>query len=630
MQMSLQSLTIAMSLGGIQYLFQTTLQPSIVSALQKMTMPAPSINLPSPLLFNPGQGAAAAAEPGWPPMHFPTYWAVNASVSLSNGSLENFSPTFQEITQGTDGEFTVKMSAENLVVDYNWNESYDEQKCAWDGSPREKGCIDQGQQNNSYQYKLGIGTWSIVIVFKFQYSANGWQLSLVSANSTTDNLSPNIPSNSVVHRTGEDLCFKPAIVTNAENALKNIDFSGAVKGALEQVFKTIPKSGQITPDIAFDFSMGPSGITFPNSSGLATGVVGTATWKGTVYPGTNPPQLKLPQVPTSRHLSYYISDYSINALFWAFFSAGLLETLATEANTGGNSSLLNTRTFMSSPAQVIYDKYPNAPMTANINALSAPTVAIQQVYEPTAQALNKCLPPLPKKILDELQGMEANIYVSESAFFTDLVNFLGEADADTYKTVIESAALSVAAVATYSNQVIMNVLWQGNTIPVLTYDISETDTLDAFVLAHSGTTQTLQFVPSIIPTLTTATFVSSPFHKIDVMGFPYIYNLALRPVFAAAAKAVGKAGVALPRIQGFNFLFDNATINLEQGYASVLTDVMHTNDNGALYFQSKRRLQPAESNGAATAATRKNWSAMPPERPLPPLPAEWSHLNQGR
>jgi hypothetical protein len=175
----------------------------------------------------------------------------------------------------------------------------------------------------------------------------------------------------------------------------------------------------------------------------------------------------------------------------------------------------------------------------------------------------------------------------------------------------------------------MNVIWQGNTVPVLTYNISETDTLDAFVLAHSGTTQTLQFVPTIIPTLTTATFVSSPFHEINVSGFPWIYNIALRKVFAQAATAVGKAGVALPRIQGFNFLFDNAQIALVQGYASVLTDVMHTKDNGALYFQSKRRLQPAESN-VASAVMRKNWSAMPPERPLPPLPAEWSHLNQGR
>jgi hypothetical protein len=618
-----------MSLDGIQYLFQTTLQPSIVSALQTMTMPAPSINLPSPLLFNPGQGSSVAADPAWPPMHFPSYWAVNSSVSLTNGSLANFRPTFQEITQGQDGEFTVKMSAENLVVDYDWNESYDEQKCAWDGRPGDKGCTDQGQHNNSYKYKLGIGTWSIVIVFQFQYSAKGWQLSLVSANSTTDGLSPNIPPNSVVHRTGEDLCFKPAIVTNTENALKNIDFSGAVKGALEQVFKTIPRSGQITPNIAFDFSMGPSGITFPNSGGLATGVIGTTTWDGKVYQGTNPPQLKLPEVPATRHLAYYISDYSIDALFWAFFSAGLLKTLATEANTGGNSSPLNTRTFQSSPAHVFYDTYPNAPMTANIDALSAPTVAIQQVYEPTAQALNKCLPPLPSTILGKLQGIEANIYVSEPAFFKDLVNYLGEADADTYKKVIETAALSIAAVVTYSNQVIMNVLWQGNTIPVLTFDVSETDTLDAFVLAHSGTTQTLQFVPSVVPSLTTAKFVSSPFPGINVDGFPYIYNLALQKVFAEAATAVGKAGVALPRIQGFNFLFDNATINLEQGYASVLTDVMHTNDNGALYFQSKRRLQPGESMVAAAAAG-KNRSAMPPARPLPPLPPEWAHLSQGR
>ena len=184
---------------------------------------------------------------------------------------------------------------------------------------------------------------------------------------------------------------------------------------------------------------------------------------------------------------------------------------------------------------------------------------------------------------------------------------------------------------TYSNQVIMNVLWQGNTVPVLTLNISETDTLEAFVLGHNEakTTQTLQFVPSVIPALTTATFVSSPLPGINVSSFGYIYNLALQPVFAKVATAVGKAGVALPRIKGFNFLFDKATIDLEQGYASVLTDVMHANDNGVLYFQSKRRIQPGEPM-VWPAIPRKDRSAPPPQRPLPPLPAEWPSLNQSK
>jgi hypothetical protein len=623
--MPLQGLTIAMSLSGIQYLFQTSLQPSIASALQNMTLPTPNIGLPSPLFI--GNFADAAAVPYPPVDHGPTYWAVNVNVNLTNGRLSNFRPTFNDLTQGADGEFTVKMSAENVVVDYNWNESYREQKCPAYKDPTNAQCDDQGGRSKVYPYSMCMGSWSVDIVFKLQYSANVLQLALVNSKSTPANLSPNIPSDSIVRRTGAGSCATPAIVTNTEAALKNIAFGEAVKGALTQVFQTIRHSGQITPDIAFDFSMGPSGITFPGNSGLATGVAGTATWKGTVYPNTNTPQLTVPLVPTDHHLNYLISDYSVNALFWAFFSAGLLEVVATPENTGGNTSLLNTRVFNGSSAHIIYDKYRNAPMTADIKACTTPTVAIQQVYEPTAVALNKARPPLPQPILDNLQGLITNIYVSEPSFFTDLVNFLGEADADRYKTAIENASLSFAAVVTHKNRVVMNVRWKGATIPVLTYDVCETDTLDAFVLAHSGTTQTLQFVPTVIPQMTTAKLFSSPFHGIDANGFAYVYNNGLQPLFDKVAKAVGKAGVALPRTQGFNFVFDRATIDLEQGYANVLTDVMHTGDNGTLYFQSKQRPRPAGSH-VAPASVRKNWGELPPARPLLPPPVGWPHLIQ--
>jgi hypothetical protein len=623
--MSLQGLTVAISTSGLQYFFHNTLQPSIVSALQKMAVPAPSINLGT-LYFGLKPSPRVEAYP--PVEQSPTYWAVNTNVSLSNGSLTNFSPVFQEFTQGNNGEFTVKLSAQNIIVDYKWNESYDEQKCPWLKRPGDKGCTDQGQKNHVFDYKMGIGTWDVVIVFKFQYSANTWQLSLVSSTSTAANLSANLPPDSVVYRTQAD-CFGNAAETNTKQALENIDFSAALKTALQPLFGSIPQSGQIAPDITFDFPIGPSGITYPNNSGLVTGVTGTASWKGTVYPGTNPPQLEVPPVPSDHHLKYFVSDYSINALFWAFFSAGLLTTTATQANTGGNSSVLTTKTFKGSPAHAIYDKYPNVPMTANITALSAPTVALTSVYEPTEAVLNAIQPPLPSAILAKLQDITANIYVSDSAFFTDLVNYLGQADADQYKTILERSVQEVAAVVTHSNKVIMNVLVQGNPVCVLTLDISETDTLEQFVLGHNEakTTQTLQFVPSVIPGLTNATCVSSPLRGIDVQSFGYIYNLALQPVFAKVATAVGKAGVALPRIKGFNFLFDRATIDLEPGYASVLTDVMHTNDNGVLYFQSKRRIQPGEPM-VWPATPRKNRSALPPKRPLPPVPAEWPSLNQ--
>jgi len=41
---------------------------------------------------------------------------------------------------------------------------------------------------------------------------------------------------------------------------------------------------------------------------------------------------------------------------------------------------------------------------------------------------------------------------------------------------------------------------------------------------------------------------------------------------------MGQAGVALPRIPGFDFLLAEASITVQQGYVNVVTDVQHTTD----------------------------------------------------
>lgn len=557
----------------------------------------------------------------------------NLRVSLTKGTLSGFSPKLTSFAQQNNGTFQLVFTGSNLSLKYEWNETYDYRYDVSDLGTESWERVSNGPLE--FIQQVPTLTCTVTVGFRFNSSPapGAWEVDLVDPKPTavaSGISSPTLPQASVL--VWSKTCLDMHIGEVEAKAISGMvnNFSAEIQNHFPAVFASIPASGKLTDSIKFDFGLGSSGLVFPNDNkGIKIGATGTATWNGTVYPGTNPPELELPPVPADHHLNYRISDYSINAVFWAFYRAGLLETVATQANTGGNSSVLTTNTFRGSPAHAIYDKYPNVPMTATITALSAPTVALKSVYEPTEERLEAIRPKLPKEILAKLQGITSSIYVSESAFCTDLVNYLGQADADQYKTILERSVQEVAAVVTHSNRVIMNVLVTGNPVTVLTLDISETDTLEQFVLGHNEakTTQTLQFVPSVIPELTNATFVSSPLRGIDVQSFGYIYNLALQPVFAAVATAVGKAGVALPRIKGFNFLFDKATIDLEQGYASVLTDVMHANDNGVLYFQSKRRIQPGEPI-VWPAIPRKNRSAPPPKRPLPPVPAEWPSLNQ--
>jgi hypothetical protein len=170
------------------------------------------------------------------------------------------------------------------------------------------------------------------------------------------------------------------------------------------------------------------------------------------------------------------------------------------------------------------------------------------------------------------------VYLDEPTFFAAVVNALGQATADQYKSAIEQAAIAVGAVVKHTIKVVLNVVSQGVTTPVITFNVNETDVLQQFGLgvSASGTAQTLKFVFQLMSSLTTATFVSSTISSITSGNFTDLWNFVLQPMYANQLTAMGQAGVPLPRINGFDFLFNNATITLQPGYASVLTNVQYT------------------------------------------------------
>ena len=584
--MSLQGITVAISLSGLQYFINVLLVDEIARALQKVTPPNKTINVPD-IETSQFRGTST--------------WARNIVIALSSGSMSSFDPKFQSLVQGEYGKFTLTVVANNFQAKFSWNERYDTQYC-----PADWPCNNTGHVDKTYDYSVGFSQMTINVVFQFIFTNNDWQFTFISSNVTTSGVSPNIPSGSLVNSQEYAGCFQGQVSDATKSAVDTIDFSSPITSLIKPLFQSIPASGNLTPNIVFQFPTGPSGLQFPNNNGIAAGVTGEATYKGTPYAGSNPPQLSLPPVPTNNHLNYYASDYTFNALMWAFFQEGDLVATATSGNIP-DPAALNTSNYYNTPLQALYTAYPNAPMTANIKAIVAPIVHFAAIYDLTAANIGLLQNQLPPEVYSKLQALKGWVFMNEASFFQALVNALGQSNADQYKSIIEGVAHVFGALVTHSDQVVLNVLHEGQTIPVITFDVSQTDVLQSFALGISGTTQTLKFTFQIVNPLTTTTFVSSSIPDINSGDFRTIWNWVLQPVYANEVAKIGEAGIALPRIQGFKFLFDHATITLAAGYANVLTDVQHVSDDGTKFLMSKKLIEiDASANWQPQRAERVN------------------------
>ena len=562
--MSLQGITLAISPSGLNYFNSALLVEKISSALSQMTPPDSRIDVGDIPIHN---GAYSSEK------------ALGVIVNLSSGSMVNFTTKLVSMTQGDNGQFTLILETNAFLAKYKWNETYVDNQCMWFNCTKIN-------KNNTYDYSVAFSGMTITVLLKFKFADKAWGFDFISAKPSIKPGAPHIPPNSIVNQDEFGGCYNSTVSDVTKKAVSTIDFGGEIDSLIKPLLKSIPASGNLTPDITFNFPIGPSGITFPGNQGLASGVTGVASYKGKVYPGINPPQLSLPAVPKNYHLNYFASDYSFNSLIWAFFESGALVTAVNPSDLP-DPGVLNTANYENTPLQALFNKYPDLPMTADIKALVAPAVNFETVYELTKDNLKDIESQIPLKVYTRLNDMVGGVYLTEASFFTELINFIGQADADEYKTIIEGAARVNGAVVTHNNQAILNVLKDGQTIPVITFDVSQTDTLQELILGVSGTTQTLQFDFKIIVSLTTTKFISSTIPGITSGNFTTIWNSALQPVFATEMEKIGQAGVPLPRIKGFNFLFEKSKISIETGYANVLTDVQYTNDNGLLYLLSK-------------------------------------------
>ena len=106
----------------------------------------------------------------------------------------------------------------------------------------------------------------------------------------------------------------------------------------------------------------------------------------------------------------------------------------------------------------------------------------------------------------KLETVKGHAFLTEDGFGKAIAVAVGQAAADLYTTIIASVALVSAGVVTHDNQVVLNVVQDGKQIPVITFDVAQTDVLQNFALGISGAAQTVGFTFQIIPELTRTTF----------------------------------------------------------------------------------------------------------------------------
>jgi hypothetical protein len=558
----MQALSLAIGPAGITYFAQQLVASQITKALAGLTPPSRVIPIPD---FAPIVGGGVSDS------------YSNISITLSNGSLSGFNPGYQGITQNPQnqnpGNFQLTLVANAFGVNYAWHEVYDDYHCDPSANPPYKVCHQNDNQTGDFAYGPAFGSLTTVITLGFQYNqqANSYDIVVVGTpDATPAGAQANIPGGSIIQNEDSG-CFSSHVSDATANAVSSIDFSTPISRLFSGVLASIAASGNLTPDITYNFAVGDSGLTFPGGSGLAIGVTGNVTYKGTAYSGTPPTGLPVPPPPTdAHHLQLYVSNYEMDALYWAFYQAGEL-AVTVHASDLPDPDVLKCKTY--SPAIKAFQPYAAFAMQADVVPQQAPTIAFQQVWVLTSAVMTTLGGQLPSNVYPLLEGLAGNAYAAQTALETDLSNATIDQE---YWSTIEQAAAGSGMVLTQDLEFTLTILNGATTEPNIVFKLARTDILQNLGLGTSGQAQTLTF--DFVHVSYAATFVSS-----TVPNFPggtdfsgLIWPVAGEPHYDEALAAVGHTGSPLPIMSGFHFLFDDAKLSIQEGYVSVLARVSYT------------------------------------------------------
>ena len=563
----MQAITLAIGKQGIDFFTQHYLADALSALLKKMTPPDKIVPVPN---FTGGVTGDS-------------YDYSNIKINLTGGSLLNFSAALNKVVQGvgSDGKtpvFNVNMQALNFQAQYNWVETFHYIHTYITipfGSPVWH--HDPGDSSNRFSYSPGFGQLDVAIVIQFSFNKdkNQWEFTVQKAMPNASNISANIPGASIL-QDQDYSCTKNHVDDATAQTIDAIDFATPVNQSLSGIVQTIPGSGNLGNGIVYDFSTGDSGVVFPNNKGIQIGVKGGASYQGASFPPDTGKPLALPLPPgddDAHHLVMYVSNYEVDALNWAFFKADKLNAVVNADDLKNDSYVLKVKTYVQSCPEL--KPYSTRAMQAQITPHAAPTTSFQVVYQLTAavMAALKSSGSLPTDTYNNLNGLQGNNYVSVESLETDLS---ASGIEQKYFSTIEQAARNMGMVVTHNIDYTLIIQDFQPTQPTIVFNVQRTDILSNPALGLGGDknqAQTLQF--DFINVSWASTFVSSSIPKLNAAAFSGLWLNAGEPQYDKLMADLGKNGVPLPIMSGFQFDFDNAQVSVQENYISILANVMY-------------------------------------------------------
>lgn len=553
----MQGITVAIGPNGVDFFAQALVKDELINCLEKLEAPNRTFNYNGP---NNGEIVIIIGD------FSDTYKDI--SITVQDGQLSSFTPSYQSLQQSENGEFLLTFTAPNFAANYTWIEKAEfMQSGGWDPQ--------WTKYNNQFPYTVQVGGMTVGVTTQFVQQNQAWDIAVNSTTATPGKITSQIPSDSILQNASYLQCWQTQAYTTTKNALESIDFQSAVSSVIPPLLKSIPDSGHLTSDIVFTFGLGDSGLTFPNNQGIAIGATGISTYKGTAYSGTPPTGLPVPPPPTDHHLQMYVSDYVLNGLFWAFYMDGKLAVTVNPTDLP-DPNILKVRTWTPKIRELL--RYAAFDMQITITPVQPPTVEFQTVYLFSKDTINELQTALPADVYNSISsGMEGNVYPNREFLENDLSNIY---DVDNkYFAQIERIAGTSGAAVYHDLQFTVTI--QGappinNQAPFMKFTVQRTDVLENLGLGVTNNAQTLTFGFNPGTNSVTVTFNQSNFLTQNVISDfgTQIWPIGCEPVYDKALAYMGQTGTPLPIIQGFQFLFEQAKLNIEsQGFIAILSDV---------------------------------------------------------
>src|SRR5215813_1018180 len=409
----MQAIAIGIGKNGINFFAKHYLVGNLLNLLARLTPPPRTVNVPN---------FRWVVDAG-------TKWEYSSvSIALDNGGLENFRPAFDSIAQGIDSNrtpiFTLTFRADNFSARYAWTENYH-----WDKYYHTfNGKIpvshhDSGVSSTPLTYTPGFGklTATVVVQFSFVSAHNAWEITVRDTSGQASGVQANIPSKSILQHQ-ENSCTESHVSDATAQAIDGIDFATPINSLITGIVGTIPGSGNLGNGILYDFSLGDSGLLFPNNDGIQMGVKGGASYNGAPFSGDKPPSLPLPATPGDNdvhHLNMYVSNYEVDALNWGYYKAGKLN-LTIQPQDLPDPSALDVATYTTfEPTLKPYSAFV---MFADIAQNAAPVSSFQVVYIYTAAVMAILKQQLPPSIYLLIEALPSNAYLALSDLETFLTN----------------------------------------------------------------------------------------------------------------------------------------------------------------------------------------------------------------